>query len=235
MTSELEERSRAFAGEIGDMIAATLGDHVQMVSVKLGDRYAVRPDGATRNDQRIPLHVQGQHLADLAVAVFLQLDHAREHLKATRTDIAVYSTLDRTPLVRLEYLSEMRNDPICHWQFHGERGAFSHLLAIAHAKDSRQVKQPHDLSSVHLPVGGERFRPCLEDVLEMLIRDCGVDAVDGWQAALEEGREKWRMRQFRTTVRDLQQEAADVLEKYGWTVSPPESGSTPHLAPYRQW
>ncbi|WP_166844851.1 hypothetical protein [Isoptericola sp. BMS4] len=234
MTSDLEVRSREFAGEIGDVIAATLGDHVQMVSVKHGDRYVVRPDGATKKDQRIQLHVQRQHLADLAVAVFLQLDHAGEHLKATRTDIAVYSTLDRTPLVRLDYLSDMRTDPVCHWQFHGERGAFSHLLAIAHAKDSRQVSQPHDLSSVHLPVGGERFRPCLEDVLEMLIRDCGVDAVDGWQTALEEGRERWRMRQFRTTVRDLQQEAADVLEKYGWAVSPPGSDLTSHLAPYRQ-
>jgi len=235
MTSDLEERSREFAGEIGDMIAATLGNHVQMVSVKFDERYVVRPDGLLKKDQRIPLHVQGQHLADLAVAVFLQLDHAGEHLKAQRTDIAVYSTLDRTPLVRLEYLSDMRKDPVCHWQFHGERGAFSHLLSIAHAKNSRQVSQPHDLSSVHLPVGGERFRPCLEDVLEMLIKDCGVDAVEGWQAALEDGRERWRMRQFRTTVRDLQQEAADVLEKYGWTVSPPKKDFTPHLAPYRQW
>ncbi len=235
MTSDLEERSREFAGEIGDMVAATLGNHVPMVSVKFDERYVVRPDGVLKKDQRIPLHVQGQHLADLAVAVFLQLDHAGEHLKAQRTDIAVYSTLDRTPLVRLEYLSDMRNDPVCHWQFHGERGAFSHLLSIAHAKNSRQVSQPHDLSSVHLPVGGERFRPCLEDVLEMLIKDCGVDAVEGWQAALEDGRERWRMRQFRTTVRDLQQEAADVLEKYGWTVSAPMKDFTPHLAPYRQW
>lgn len=235
MTSELEEQSRAFAGELGDMIAATLGNSVQMVSVKFGDRYAVRPDGKSWKDQRVPLHVQGQHLADLTVAVFLQLDHAREHLKATRSDVAVYSTLDRTPLVRLEYRHDMRTDPVCHWQFHGERGAFSHLLAIAHATNSRQVPQPHDLSSVHLPVGGERFRPCLEDVLEMLIRDCGVDAVDGWQAALEGGREKWRMKQFLTTVRDLQQEAADVLAKHGWSVSPPEDDFTPHLAPYRQW
>ncbi len=206
-----------------------------MVSVRYGERYAVRPDGADAEAQKIPLAVAGTHLADLSVAMYQTLDHSGNYLKTTRSDFKVYSTLDRTPLIRLEYRADMHSDPVCHWQFHAERGAFSHLLSIANAADQRRVRKPHDLSSVHLPVGGERFRPCLEDLLEVLIRDCGIDAVDGWEAALERGRQRWRMRQFRTAVRDLQREAADVLRNHGWAVEPPDVPFTPHLEPYSKW
>lgn len=235
MTSDLAGRSLEFAGEVAQLLAAAFGHDVPMVSVRYGGRYAVRPDGANAEAQKIPLTVAGTHLADLSIAMYLTLDHAGEFLKTTRSDFKVYSTLDRTPLIRLEYRSDMRTDPVCHWQFHAERGAFSHLLSIANATDGKRARKPHDLSSVHLPVGGERFRPCLEDLLEVLIRDCGIDAVDGWEAALERGRERWRMRQFRTAVRDLQCEAADVLVKHGWTVGAPDVPFTPHLEPYSKW
>lgn len=235
MTSDLAERSKAFAGEIGGLLQDTFGRPVEIVSVKFGDRYAVRPAGNTAPERRIPLTVQGVRLADLALALYQTLDHSGKHLKTTRTDIGLFSTLDRTPLLRLEYRSDMRADPISHWQFHAERGAFTHLLSIANTADATRVQSPHDLSKVHLPVGGERFRPCLEDVLEMLIRDCGVDAAAGWESALRAGRERWRMRQFRTAVRDLQDEAAAVLRAYGWSATPPSEPYSPHLEPYRKW
>ncbi|RMI14216.1 hypothetical protein [Cellulomonas triticagri] len=235
MTSELEVRSKAFAGEIGSVLKDSLGTDTQIVSIRYGDRYAIRPAGETPAERRIPLTVNGQHLADLAVALYQTLDHSGAHLKTTRTDFGVFSTLDRTPLLRLEYRSDMREDPVCHWQFHAERGAFTHLLSIANSSDARRVPSPHDLSKVHLPVGGERFRPCLEDFVEMLIRDCGVDAAPGWQSALTAGRERWRRRQFRTSVRDLQDEAAAVLEAHGWTLTPPTFAYEPHLQPYRSW
>jgi hypothetical protein len=31
------------------------------------------------------------------------------------------------------------------------------------------------MRELHFPVGGPRFRPCLEDVLEMLVVELGVD------------------------------------------------------------
>lgn len=235
MTSDLAARSEEFAQEVGDLLRNSLGADVQIVSVRLGDRYAIRPAGQSAPQRRIPLTVNGEHLADLSLALYQTLDHSGHHLKTTRSDFVVFSTLDRTPLVRLEYRSDMRDDPVCHWQFHAERGAFTHLLSIANSNDARRVPAPHDLSKVHLPVGGERFRPGLEDLVEMLIRDCGVDSVTGWQRALAEGRERWRRRQFRTSVRDLQDEAASVLRTYGWSVEPPEAAYEPHLQPYRTW
>src|SRR5690625_4794456 len=94
---------------------------------------------------------------------------------------------------------------------------------------------PHDLSKLHLPTGGERFRPALEDFLGFLLRECGVDAVHGWQSAIEDSREEWRRLQFRTAVRELPREAADVLRREGWDISePPEGPAEAWRKPYRQ-
>ncbi|MFC7404297.1 hypothetical protein [Georgenia alba] len=232
-TSDLAERSLAFAREVQELLDATIPGERTIVSVKQDDRYSVRPEGDSAKTRVIPLTVNGQHLAQLSVLLLQELDRTGEYLKTTRTDFRVLSTLDRTPLVRHEYRADMHTDPIAHWQFHAERGSFSHLLSIAHA--AGRVENPHDLSNLHLPVGGERFRPCLEDLIEFLIRDCGIDHVHGWERAVQAGREAWRRRQFRASVRDLQSEAAATLADYGWRVEPPPEVRPEHVEPYRKW
>jgi hypothetical protein len=142
--------------------------------------------------------------------------------------VKVLSVLDRTPLIRLEYRADMVNVPCCHWQIHAERGAFTHLLAAAHGLG--RVKKPHDLSALHIPVGGERFRPCLEDVLQFLVEDCGVDSVDGYSDVLNEGRTSWRTKQLASVVRDFPEEAARVLRDLQWQVNPP-AGRDPEAPP----
>lgn len=232
MTS-LEEGSRAFAQEVQDTLNAVLVGDFEIVSrrVEGRDRYIVQP----RDGQPIPICVDGSHLADLVVAIFLDLDRTGRYLKAVRSDFKLNSTLDRTPLLRLEYLADMRKEPIAHWQFHAERGAFSQLLARAHAHRPEQVKKPHDLSSVHLPVGGERFRPCLEDFLQVLVVDCGIDCRTGWEETLRRGRESWRRRQLGSVVRDVPSEAVRVLREMGWECTPPEVEVAENLKPLSVW
>lgn len=139
MTS-LEERSRAFAEEVQNTLNAVLVGDFEIVSrrVEGSERYIVQP----RDRRHIPLSVGGTHLADLVLAIFLDMDRAGKYLKAVRSDFKLNSTLDRTPLLRLEYKADMHTDPIAHWQFHAERGAFSHLLGRAHAHRPDQVKSP---------------------------------------------------------------------------------------------
>jgi hypothetical protein len=170
---------------------------------------------------RIKLHVEDEHLADLSIKYFVTMDAGQTYLKVSKSDLAVHSTLDRTALFRLEFDANKTATPTAHWHVHAERGALSHLLARANAVRPDRVRRPHDLSSMHLPVGGDRFRPCLEDFLEFLVVECGVDANPGWQRHVREGRERWRRLQMRTLTRDLQEEAAETLRHHGWTVEPP--------------
>jgi hypothetical protein len=221
----LEERSARFAGEVQATLDGVLPSDRQIISRRYesSDRYIVRPVGETVAGRRIPLFVHGEHLADLSISLYLDLDRTGRYLKTVRSDLAVHSVLDRNPLVRLEYRADMRTAPSAHWQIHAERGAFSHLLGRAHARRPDRVPKPHDLSSLHLPVCGERFRPCLEDLLQFLVLDCGVDHHAQWEDTLRAGREQWRRRQLGSAVRDVPSEAARVLRELGWEVTAPAS------------
>jgi len=231
--TSLSEQSQRFASATQATLAGVLpGNHV-IVSrqAETTHRFIVQPE----NRAKIPLLVAGDHLADLEVSFFLDLDRTGTWLKVVRSDFSVHSVLTRTPLLRLEYRSDMNSAPISHWQVHAERGALSHLLARAHEHNPRLVSKPHDLSSLHLPVGGERFRPCLEDVLQFVVHDCGVDSLAGWEQVVTEGRESWRRLQLRSSIRDLQVDAAAELESLGWTVIPPSSVPEDHAEPFRTW
>jgi hypothetical protein len=68
------------------------------------------------------------------------------------------------------------------------------------------------------------MRPSIEDLLQFLIVEFGVDAEPGAQSVLDDGRMVWRRRQISAAVRDAPEEAAGVLERLGYTVTRPESG-----------
>jgi hypothetical protein len=118
---------------------------IECVSAPDCQKFVVRPSGANREDQRIAVTVEGDQLAALGVFFYLDLDRTGRYLKTVRSDFILHSTLDRMPLLRLEYRADMRFAPVAHQQFHAERGAFSHLLARAHALRPAEVKSPHKL------------------------------------------------------------------------------------------
>jgi hypothetical protein len=74
------------------------------------------------------------------------------------------------------------------------------------------------MSDLHFPVGGSRFRPSLEDVLDMLVRELGVDHQPEWRDALAAGRERWRRVQTAAVVRDAPREAIAALAALGYDV-----------------
>src|SRR5664279_4449494 len=99
----LEERSGQFAAEI-------------QAKLDGAERYLVTPDGLNPKARRIPLFVADEYLADLDVALYLSLDRTGQYLKTVRSDISIHSVLDRTPLLRYDYRSDMKADPAAHWQ-----------------------------------------------------------------------------------------------------------------------
>lgn len=233
---DLDQRAATFAQEVQDTLFGVLPGDFQIVSISHGGRYVVRPAGDEPAKQHIPLYVDGEKLATLGVQNYLGLDSSGAFLKTWRSKIAVHSTLDRTPLVRQEFDAEIsENAPLAHWHVHADRGSLSHLLGRAHAVRGDVVRKPHDMSSLHFPVGGERFRPCLEDVLEFLVREFGIDSKPGWDGAIKAGRARWRRMQLRSTVRDLQDEAAEVLRRHGWTVEPPVSDRSEGNGVLHRW
>jgi hypothetical protein len=69
------------------------------------------------------------------------------------------------------------------------------------------------LERMHLPVGGRRFRPTLEDIAEFLIAEKLVQPKDGWKQAVTAGRENFRKKQLRAAIRRDPETARDALAK----------------------
>lgn len=73
-------------------------------------------------------------------------------------------------------------------------------------------------SQLHLPLGGPRFRPALEDVLEMLVVEFAIDRSAEWRSSLREGRSLWRDTQLRAAVADNPEAAVEALTELGFSV-----------------
>ena len=218
----LHEQVEESAQETAELLSATLPGlpDLPIEVLRHENRSIIRP----LDTRGLPLYISGQHLAALKVTIACQLDSVGQYLAVEESTFNLTALQDRTPVLRVHYLRDPGGHPTAHVHFHGHRGALSHLLSQA-GHDT-----PHDVSSLHIPLGGSRFRPCLEDFIQFLICECRFDSRDGWRTAVEDGRERWRRRQAAAVTRDMPDEAARVLRNLGYTVqapsTPPETKHT---------
>ena len=223
----LEQQVEEFGWETAGLLSAALpGLPTPPIEVlRREDRSVIRPSGS----KGLPLYVHGDELAKLELSIACQLDSVGQYLAVERSSFGLLAALDRMPVLRIDYRHDMYAAPAAHIQVHAHRGALSHLLSRA------GHPSPHDMSSLHIPVGGARFRPCLEDFIQFLICECRFDALEGWRGCVEAGRERWRRRQAAAVVRDVPEEAARVLRRLGYTVEAPDPPPDTARKALRNW
>jgi hypothetical protein len=95
--------------------------------------------------------------------------------------------------------------PAAHLQVVATSAAFDELCGRLH--------RGAELARLHFPVGGRRFRPCLEDVVEMLIVEGLAAPRDGWEQAIEEHRILYRRIQLKAAVRDDREAVREELQR----------------------
>jgi hypothetical protein len=221
---DLGARAGEFGEELQQLLDAVLPyqdgtdpDLRQVTVTESGLAFAVEIGTAKAGQaQPIPLLSAGAKVAELFVTMRLVADSADRHPAVARSRIVV--RVDRrNPLLRLDYDRDMHTVPGCHWNVHAERSALTRVLARSNPSHSGE------LSKVHLPVGGFRMRPSIEDVLQMLITDFRFDRLHDAQAAIDAGRIRWRRRQLAAMIRDDVPEAIRVMaEEFGYAVVVPD-------------
>ncbi|WP_280200850.1 hypothetical protein [Nocardia cyriacigeorgica] len=191
-------------------------------------------DGEARSVAKanVPLYASGceRVLARLRVDYRFCRDSRQTYLAVEESKFVLVAEVDRTPIIRFEYDREHHaSKPGAHIQVHAHRGALSHLLSqTGHGS-------PHSMESLHLPVGGDRFRLCLEDVVEFVVLECGFAGRDNWRTAVRNGRIEWRRNQLRATIRDLPETAADALRRLGYAVVAPEDAPADRCEKINAW
>jgi hypothetical protein len=118
-------------------------------------------------------------------------------------------------LFRYDYERDKTPYAEAHIQVNARSEPLERLLADIGKPDRR-------LRHLHLPVGGRRFRPALEDVLEALIHEEVILPSTGWKDILDKSRETFRDNQLRAAIARSPKIAAEVLTRQGYQVHEPE-------------
>jgi hypothetical protein len=120
------------------------------------------------------------------------MDSAGENLMVDASYVSAYAADDdESTLCRFDYERDKQGYPEAHLQIYGKSPA----LAEWSGKPRRELER------LHFPVGGRRYRPTLEDVIEFLIAEGLADGRVGWRDVLDAGREEYWRIQLRAAVR----------------------------------
>ncbi|MGH3821780.1 MAG: hypothetical protein ACRDRA_02880 [Pseudonocardiaceae bacterium] len=237
MTFDLAAEAGKFGEELQQLLDAVLpyeqgtDPELRQVTVTASRlTFAIEIGTAKAKEAKtIPLLSNGRRVAELFVLIRLVADSADRYPAVAKSKFEL--RVNRHPLLRLDFDRDMHTAPGCHWNVHAERCAITNLLVRNNPDHSGE------LCKLHLPVGGARMRPCLEDLLQLLAEKFRFDAMPGALRAIEDGRVKWRRRQLAAMVRDDPEEAIRVLtEELGYEVTPPTSGARgARLDRLRRW
>lgn len=225
----LHSRSQEFADELTTTVRTLNPEAEPFTAALFQDRVTVRQSPA----EGIPLLVGGQPLLTLKTELACCWDRAGRFLTIEKSGTSVFAgRSNRHPIFRYEYLRDPRSVPASHLHVHAHRDAFTYTMVKAGSSSRRAQNRSTSsdipsLQDLHFPLGGHRFRPVLEDVLEMLIDEFGVDHDEDALDTLAQARQRWRETQTKAAVRDAPQAAAESLRAMGYTVRWDGAGDEP--------
>jgi hypothetical protein len=226
--------AEAFANELNETLAAVLPGELPKAVAEwragTAPRVFIAPRAPGDNISTvdvIPLSIGSVRQLNLRVEMFCDLNRAG-YLVVDKSSIVLELVKTRAaPLFRFEYeYRAYSGTPAAHLHVHAHRDEIVYLTGLPTAQRPKQRAKRgrmNTLDELHLPVGGHRFRPCLEDVLEFVVREFGIDTNDGWEQAIKNGRATWRRKQLNAAVTDAPDEAARTLQELGYAVTEPNT------------
>lgn len=223
---KLNELADGFAGKLTELTRGVLGEESpRFHALNMGNRVRVAPIHDDEKVLRIPVRIGGVVRMSLLVRYFCCWDGHSAFLATDQSHVHLYYADVPDPLLRFEYERKSQEPPGAHVQVHAHRDEMAYLLRLSDAGRPGE-KFRHDrlprLSEMHLPVGGHRMRPSLEDVLLFLKREFGIDTAADWRTVIDRHLEEWRLTQLKSAVRDAPEAAAEVLRGLGYGVGAPK-------------
>lgn len=230
LDTELLSQVDVFAGDIHDVLTRVLPVKVQPLTVTA--TAGSRPHVVIQQSESsgVELTADGTPVLHLSFRFWCTWDSAGSYLAVRKSEVGVNSVVSDTPLFHYDYIAESSEDVAsAHLNIHAHRDEVVFAMLAAgrtHRGKTRDYAVRKGtiprVSSLHFPLGGHRFRPCLEDVLEFLIREFGLDTKDQWRDVLQTSRRTWRERQLKAAVRDDPDSAAAALRALGYSITVPE-------------
>jgi hypothetical protein len=219
--TEYDAQASGFADDLSHLLNNSVTTGIRITSV-LDDvdtgwiGYKIKPDDVV--GQLIPVKL-GREAAScyLQVGMTLRLDPRPDvrNLIVQGSSMGVYCYDDPESMVfHYDFHREPKNDyPGAHFQVAGSSDSLQELC--------ERHGLTRTLERFHFPVGGKRYRPTVEDVVEFLVVEGIARPHDGWTDVVQRHREDWERIQLRAVIRRDTETAVDELRQMGYGVSPP--------------
>lgn len=213
MPADLLRLARDFAGTVQRLLNTTVCEGMRIPAVVSQDPNVILVGYGLRNTSLVtepfPVHLgRRKPQCWLDVSFRLCLDDAGRYLAAVASFFGIYANDDEhSCLCHFDYEREKPGGyPEAHLQVYGDSAA---LAAWGGQPQTRQ------LDRLHFPVGGRRFRPTLEDVIEFLIVEKLADTRDGWKDVLKRERQEYQRIQLRAAIRRDPETARQAVSDLG--------------------
>lgn len=203
LTSELHAQARSFARELQDTLNGTICNDVRITPVvrpfsSLGAVLTIGSGLSKSNPTQptaFPLRIDRKKpRAWMNLSFQVRMDKEARYLTVHSSYCGIFSDEDlATCLCHFDFEREKEQYTAAHLQVHGASPA---LEALNRDSDARRT-----LDKLHFPVGGKRFRPSLEDIIEFLVAERLAEAKQGYDKVLEAGRERFQIKQLRAAMR----------------------------------
>jgi hypothetical protein len=211
-TSRLEPKAAEFADALSEVLNATLTRGVRLRAVTIP---GPKPLAFVGNGLTVRNYSEGKGFKlgrssgcpQLHMSVFYILDAeaGSDYLRV------------RTSLLMVALDSDMR-DELLHFDYERDKTdgyPEAHMQISATSPEwERALGTSKGLSKLHFPVGGRRFRPALEDVIEFLIVErlaAPHGQGEGWRKKLDTRRKAFRRIQLAAAIRQDAGFAREVL------------------------
>jgi hypothetical protein len=236
---EFHTKVEGFAKDLENLVNNTVCSTFNLKVLEVGNSNELRiisyPNHSNPQLKPIPTHFDGSYgaggeaLLGINLSFVMGVDE-REGFLAVNNSIISANHLPSggTPVIRLEYDRDEGIEPgkrpnrkhgrhAAHVQMHGRSEILEEVW-----QEYAPSKEPR-LESLHIPVGGRRFRPTVEDFIEFLHLEQLIPEISrNGLSLLNESRDKWLQTQLKSAVRENPEIAAEELKRLGYTVSPPQ-------------
>ena len=181
-------------------------------------------------EEGFPLLIDDRPLLNLKVSYRCVWNADRSFLSVDECDYAVLPAGQTEPLFRYHFVRKQTGGlPGAHLHVHGHRDEV--VASLLGGRDRGRVRSRLQnlvngryprLADLHFPLGGPRFRPSMEDVIDMARVEFGIEVLDTADGVLANGRRAYRQMQLMTAVGDDPLTAAAELGRLGYVITGPD-------------
>jgi len=206
-TTDLSKLAREFAGTVQRILNTTVCRDIR-ISAVVSDPHVLVGYGLGSSSFLTKRFPTRSRRCWLDIGYRLCMDGEGYYLTVSASFMSIFAADDdKSCLCRFDYDRGKAGYPEAHLQVYGESSALNSWAGIP---STRQ------LDRLHFPVGGRRYRPSLEDVVEFLIAEGLAEPRDDkWADVLRIEREAFQQIQLRAAIRRDPEIAQAVLKDLG--------------------